>query len=1092
MADAEALTETHGDTASRWRLLWPTRWRWRLSLVALLAMVLIASGLWFSRERIAGNIIDDALGSSGLEATYDIVSIGPQQQVIANLVVGDPQAPDLTVERVNVDLVYSFGAPDIGRVELVRPRLYGSYRDGAFSLGALDPVLFADSDGTEGLPALDIAVIDGRARIDSDYGVIGAKLDGAGWLDDGFEGILAVTAPGAGTADCSAVSATMYGDLRIADGAPTFDGPVRLRDATCAGARLNSADVTAQLALADDFASVEGDFAIAAGQFAYADNVVAALDGSADLAWRFAGEEEGTVGELSLRHDLTATGLRTPYAGIGGFRADGTLRSTANLGRTEWTAALSSERIDVDLTDLSAVASARDAADGTLLGSLLAKFESGLTRSLRGGRLAGDVTLRMNGETTSVIVPEARLRSANGETVLALSRASWASAGGPSEGRLSGNILTGGADLPRINGRMEQVAGGGFALRLTMAEYRAGGDALAIPRLEVRQNARGDFAFNGLVQAQGAIPGGSVQGLLLPVEGAWSAGSGLAIGRRCAEVRMSALTYAELRLQGRALTVCPGEGGAMVRYRDALNVSVVTDDLELSGELAGTPTTIDASRAVVRYPGAFEVTGLRAMIGAPDNAVRLTVTGLEGRFAEEIGGSFTEGTAAIDAVPLDLTDLSGTWAYEDSILRIGEGAFTLAERIDPANGPDARFEPLAARDAVLTLENNQIRASADLRHPASGSLVTSVAMFHDLTNATGSADISVPGLRFTDDFQPQDLSYLAEGVIAFADGVVTGDGQVEWTEDDISSSGTFATDDFDFAAAFGPVDSVSGKIEFTDLINLTTAPSQVLNIGAVNPGIEVLGGRVVYSMTGGEIITIEDGRWPFMGGELVLRPVTIDYGGAGGQSYIFEIIALDAASFVAQMELSNIGATGTFDGTVPIYFDAEGNGSIQGGLLISRAPGGNVSYVGELAYEDLGFMANYAFQMLRSLDYSQMSIGLEGNLAGEILTSFNFDGVRQGEGTSTNILTRQIAKLPIRFEVNVRSENFYQLATMVRSFYDTSYLGSPVDRGLLTTEGGRFIPQNSAGDVSPDPATNPEIQRDDEAPVQPPESDSLP
>jgi hypothetical protein len=82
--------------------------------------------------------------------------------------------------------------------------------------------------------------------------------------------------------------------------------------------------------------------------------------------------------------------------------------------------------------------------------------------------------------------------------------------------------------------------------------------------------------------------------------------------------------------------------------------------------------------------------------------------------------------------------------------------------------------------------------------------------------------------------------------------------------------------------------------------------------------------------------------------------------------------------------------------------------------------------------------------------------------------------VRQGTGTSQNFITRRLAKLPIRFKVNVRSENFYELATMVRSFWDADYIGNPVDKGLLKAENGRFVPATP------------------QKPVQPPESESQP
>lgn len=232
-----------------------------------------------------------------------------------------------------------------------------------------------------------------------------------------------------------------------------------------------------------------------------------------------------------------------------------------------------------------------------------------------------------------------------------------------------------------------------------------------------------------------------------------------------------------------------------------------------------------------------------------------------------------------------------------------------------------------------------------------------------------------------------------------------------------------------------------------------------------------------------------------MGGELILRPVDVRYGTDAEQRYIFEIVGLDAAKFVAQMELTNFRATGTFDGTVPITFDSEGTGRIEGGLLISRAPGGNIAYLGELTYKDLGTIGNYAFQSLRSLDYSQMAVALDGNLTGEVITRFTFDGVRQGEGASRNFITRRLSKLPIRFKVNVRSEHFYQLTTLVRSIFDPEYLGNPVDRGLLTTENGRFVPAvplraPSPPDEPPVPADPlPLSPRREELPVQLPESE---
>ena len=1080
--------------------MWPQKWRWRVSLVALLALIAFGIVIWTGRERIAGNLINDALEANGLEATYEIVSIGPQQQVIANLVIGDPQAPDFTAERVNVGIVYSFGSPQIGRIELVRPRLYGTFRDGKLSFGALDPLIFAESEEPAGLPELDIAIVDGRARIDSDYGVIGAKLEGQGRLDDGFEGMLAATAPGLGVDGCRAKGATLYGALRVEGGKPAFDGPLRLRGLECEGANLDSADVAAKLSLSEDLGSVDGEFGMEAARFDYAGSTVAGLDGTVDLMWRFAGDKEGTVGDLSLKHDLALRDLRSAGAKIGALTTEGTGRISNNLTRSEFAAQFEGEEIDFGIAGNPALAQTRAATEGTLVASLLGKFERGLASALTDGRMQGDVTLRSNEDGLTVIIPEARLRSGGGETVLALSRVSYVSR----SGRLSGNILTGGQDLPRINGRMEQVTGGDLALRLSMAEYRAGSDAIALPRLELRQDAGGRLSFNGMVQAEGALPGGAVRGLQVPVEGSWSANEGLAMGPRCTDVKLASLRMYQLSLRERSLRLCPQTGGAMVRYRDALDVAVVSDNVLLTGALSDTPTRLTSDRVTLRYPGPFTLTGLDAVIGTEGSGVRLTAATLDGTLGETIGGNFAGGTAQMDVVPLDLSDLSGNWSFADGALRVGEGAFTLTERTGPGLAPEARFEPMLARGAVLTLIDGVIAAEAPLRRFGGGQVIANVTVRHDLSSGTGRADIDVPGVRFVEKgFQPEDLSYLAKGVIASAEGTVRGSGEITWTPDGIDSSGTFGSDNFAFAAAFGPVRGLKGDIVFTDLLGMTTAPSQVIEIASVNPGIEALGGKLVFSLTGGQLIAVEDGRWPFMGGTLILRPTSIDFGTPGGQSYVFELVALDAATFVTQMELTNLGATGTFDGTIPIYFDADGNGTIRGGLLISRPPGGNVAYVGELTYEDLGVMANYAFQSLRSLDYRQMSVELNGSLSGEIITNFQIDGVRQGEGASRNFVTRRLSKLPIRFNINVRSENFYQLATIVRGIFDPTLFDTESGRQSVNLPGlirsGPAIPlvpfagEDREDDPPPQPpAVAAEPARRDEPAVQPPESDEVP
>ena len=114
-----------------------------------------------------------------------------------------------------------------------------------------------------------------------------------------------------------------------------------------------------------------------------------------------------------------------------------------------------------------------------------------------------------------------------------------------------------------------------------------------------------------------------------------------------------------------------------------------------------------------------------------------------------------------------------------------------------------------------------------------------------------------------------------------------------------------------------------------------------------------------------------------------------------------------------------------------------------------------------------------------------MQITVDGPLTGDILTRLQFDGVTQGPGTSSNFITRQIARLPIRFNVNIRAP-FYKLMGSLRSIYDPAAVRDPRELGLLGDDGTRFVP------VTPE-MSDPDVQlpRDPREPVQTPESEEM-
>ena len=630
---------------------------------------------------------------------------------------------------------------------------------------------------------------------------------------------------------------------------------------------------------------------------------------------------------------------------------------------------------------------------------------------------------------------------------------------------------------------MEREAGGTPVFRLAMERYAAGDSALAVPRLTISQAPDGVLRFAGEIEASGPLPGGSTTRLQLPIDGRYARGK-LALWRACTDVRFDRLALANLTFDERGLTLCPVQGKPIVETGPAgLRIVAGLPSLDLAGRLGETPIRIASGPIGFAYPGVMTAKSVEVSLGPQDSASRFRISGLEAQFGRDIAGTFSDADIALAAVPMNLEGANGNWRYAGGTLTIDQGDFTLVDRQDPA-----RFEPLTARDATLTLTDNVIDAEAALRNPASDRLVTRVDIRHNLASGAGHADLAVPGVLFDSQLQPEQLSVLAKGVIANADGVVTGRGRIDWAPDGtVTSTGSFSSDDLDFAAVFGPVKGASGTVNFTDLLNLTTAPDQKIRVASVNPGIEVFDGEVGFQLRNGELLAVTGGSWPFMGGRLIMRDVDLNLGISEERRYIFEIVGLDAGIFVSQMELENLSATGLFDGTVPIVFDASGTGRIENAVLVSRPPGGNVSYVGDLTYEDLSPIANFAFDALKSLDYSQMRVVMEGPLTGEIVTRVRFDGVSQGEGARSNFITRRLAALPLQFRINIKAQ-FYQLLGNLKSLYDPASVRDPRELGLLSDDGTRLLRRSVTGEEV-QPEIDPEDLIPDEPPIQDQESE---
>lgn len=1015
-------------------------WRPLLPWISIVLVIVIGFA-WSQRSEIADDLIASQLEDRGIEATYEVERVGGRQQIFRNVVIGDPERPDATVARVQVLIGWTLLGPAVRTVILEQPRLYGSLQNGVLSFGTLDPLVFAeeDPDRPPSLPDLDMQIVDGRARIASAFGVLGLVLDGKGNPAAGFEGQLAALVRGPHYGDCAASRASFYGTVTTSDSSPSFDGPFRVRELACEGRNIALAGLDAEIKVTLPAAldAARGKAIVVAADASIAQFAAQALEGSVDFAVN--------GGEATADYDLALSGLDTPQAQLAILTSGGVIRLRDDFARLEWSGDFDGRNLRPGASFDRALASLANRASDTPFAPLAAKLRTALAQQTAGSSMVGDFTLRSDEGVIGLVVPQAGLRSRSGALLADISRLRWSNSG---RGSLGGSFRTGGPGLPRITGSLASEGGGNAVWRVAMEEYSARSSSLVLPKLRIEQSPNGRFELAGDVRLSGPLPGGRTRNLTFPVDAVLEPNGTLRAFARCTRFRFDSFEYANLSLARQSVTLCPSSGEAIVRTgAGPLRIVAGTPSLALAGTLAGTNIDIRSGPVGFAYPGVLRASELVVHLGPAGSGADFVLSDLDANLGRgEISGRFAHTEARLVAVPLDVSNAAGEWRYADGVLSLSQGTFLLTDRHDRQ-----RFYPLDATEAALTLERGEIRAQGNLRDRDTQRLVAAADVFHNLASGTGNATLDTNELRFDRDFQPDDLTYLAQGTIANTRGLVSGQGHIEWADGNITSTGEYSSADLDFAAPFGPVEGASGTLVFTDLLAFETAPSQTFLVRSINPGIEVTNGEITLALRRGFEIGIEGGSWPFMGGTLTLRPTDVRFGEGEVRRFTLMVDGLEAARFIERFELANISATGIFDGHLPLVFDDQG-GRIEGGVLVSRPPGGNLSYVGELTYRDLSTMANLAFNVLKSLDYAQMQISMDGELTGNIVTRVKTAGVRQGEGAARNFVTRSLEGLPVQLNMNINAR-FYELIALLKSVYDPTALRDARSIGLIDEEG---------------------------------------
>ncbi len=1027
------------------RRRWLPRWL-RIALLALLALLLVAFAiLWTLRVQLATGYIDGELARRGVTARYDVTRIGFGTQVFENLVIGDPRRPDLTARRVAVRLRLGLTGPRVGLITARGVRMRGRVVGGRLTLGQIDRLLPPPSGEPFRLPDQRIDLKDAAIALETPAGEVAAALSGRGNLADGFRGGLALASHRLRLGECTLERPGARFFVRVIDRRLRVRGPAAMARLACGEEVVVERPLLALRALLEPGLDAwRGSTAMRVTQLRTGRPSLSAFQGRLT----FNGNAEETRGDIRL-----ASG----EAVAGAFRAARTLLAgryvLASPQGLSFEGEIETHGLTIGNDSLAALAEPLRGARGTPVGPIAESLAAALVRAGRGGASASSrLLLSIRPAGGQLGLAGLRVETRSGARLLATGGEgidyAWPAG---TVGVNGGFALQGGGfpdarfvlNQPRIGGPIHGVG--------RIAPMRAGQARLALDEIAFTATADGRTSFRTAARIDGPFEGGRVSGLTLPVSGRFGRG-GFALGEGCVTAGWRALQFQTLRLDAARLPLCP-VGRAMLRSgRRGLELDAELRAPRFAGRLGSSPIALAADRLRVDLAG-FAASRLAIRLRGASGVNRLDMAGLSGRFLRGVAGRFEGLSGELANVPLLVSDGRGDWRFESGRLTVA-GRLAVADRQAPV-----RFHPLVSEDFRLTLIDNRIRATGTLAQPATGTAVTSARIDHDLGTGAGAALLDVERLRFArHGLQPEALTPLTVGVVALVDGEVSGQGRIEWDARGTRSSGSFGTADMDLAAPFGPVEGLATTIDFTDLLGLTSAPGQQARVRLIRAGIDVYDGEVSYQLRPNYHVAIESARWPLAGGTLSLAPTVLDFSRESTKYLTFRVEALDAARFVQLMEFSNIAATGTYDGTIPMQFTERG-GRIVGGRLTARPGGGTLSYLGELSRENLGAYGALAFDALKSMRYSRLELTLDGALDGEFLTRIDMDGIaRDLEGTRqpsggiagmvVGRVLSQVSRIPFHFNIRVQGP-FRALVATTRSFQDPSELIRAALPGLL-------------------------------------------
>jgi len=618
---------------------------------------------------------------------------------------------------------------------------------------------------------------------------------------------------------------------------------------------------------------------------------------------------------------------------------------------------------------------------------------------------------------------------------------------------------------------------------LTLSNWRTENASLATDELGVgiviQPQGGGRIDLRGPARVTGPLGDGEVRDLVatLDLGVQWGNGWRVTPNSGCLPIRLGGIDAAGLSFANGNFSLCP-LNGALIAADAARNMSggFSIRGLGLNGRMSGPegqPARLSASNIIGLFRGrtgdftlALEADDPRLAIEMTDErtlAVALERLTADARIAESwsVAGSFDAGTLTDPGLPGSVTAIEGSWTAEPldgkPIIRVNAGeALLTANR--PASVEDRPlFNPLRIVEASAVLQDGEIYADGAILLDDRSRQLARFNARHDVSEGAGAATVTAERIEFGPQLQPYEITEQARGLVEGVRGPISVTANVTWTRDELLGEGVVQLGGVSLATATIPiVNDVRGEVRFDNLWELTTPPGQQVTVGELNPGIAVTNGRVSFQLLTEERVSIERAEFDFASGTLAMSPTTITLG-ADETRFELTLRDVDAASLLLTLGVPDLTATGQLEGSFPLLLTRR-SAFVEGGIIRAQGEGGVLSYTGQAGQDATG-ISRIAFDALRSFQYDQLSLTLDGDLNGDVVSSIEFSGHNSGRPVDLG----PIAPVPGLGRVTVR--------------------GVPFDFNVRVTAPFRRLAQTAATITDPGAIINQSRENDPQEPV---------